>query len=151
MGKQQAIAILSIVLKRGTLVTGINGLNNAKIIETLFGYMTEDGYANNVNYLRLSNNFPYYHRNVFGLSSTYSINYLDSLGKEQTVKISLFNPPKDTIKRKRIAPPVKRTKSEIKKQQLQNIRSLAVDTTNNTAIITYQAGWYQQYYFRYPQ
>jgi Peptidase family S41 len=124
------------VLKRGTLVTGINGLNNAKMIETLFGYMTEDGYANNVNYLRLSNNFPYYHRNVFGLSSNYSVNYLDSLGKEQTAKISLFNPPKDTTKRKRIAPPVKRTKSEIKKQQLQNIRSLAVDTANNTAIIT---------------
>ncbi|MBP6024533.1 S41 family peptidase [Ferruginibacter sp.] len=125
------------VLKRGTLVTGLNGLSNAKMIQTLFGYMTEDGYANNVNYLRLSNNFPYYHRNVFGLSTTYSVNYLDSLGKEQTVKISLFNPPKDTAKRKRIAPPpVKRTKSEIKKQQLQNIRSLAVDTTNNTAIIT---------------
>lgn len=125
------------VLKRGTLVTGINGLNNTKMIETLFGYMTEDGYANNVNYLRLSNNFPYYHRNVFGLSTTYSVNYLDSLGKEQTVKISLFNPPKDTTKRKRIAPPpVKKTKREIKKQQLQNIRSLAVDTTNNTAIIT---------------
>jgi Peptidase family S41 len=124
------------VLKRGTLVTGINGLNNAKIIETLFGYMTEDGYANNVNYLRLSNNFPYYHRNVFGLSNNYSVNYLDSLGKEQTAKISLFNPPKDTTKRKRIAPPVKRTKSEIKKQQLQNIRSLAIDTANNTAIIT---------------
>ena len=92
------------VLKRGTLVTGINGLNNAKIIETFFGYMTEDGYANNVNYLRLSNNFPYYHRNVFGLSNNYSVNYLDSLGKEQTAKISLFNPPKDTTKRKRIAP-----------------------------------------------
>lgn len=124
------------VLKRGTLVTGINGLNNSKLIETLFGYMTEDGYANNVNYLRLSNNFPYYHRNVFGLSKSYSVNYLDSLGKEQTAKISLFDPPKDTTKRKRITPVVKRTKSEIKKQQLQNIRSLAVDTANNTAIIT---------------
>ncbi len=37
------------VLKRGMLITSINGIKNAQLINTMFGYMTEDGYANNVN------------------------------------------------------------------------------------------------------
>jgi Peptidase family S41 len=124
------------ILKRGTLITGINGLNNETIKQTLFNYMTEDGNANNVNYLRLSNNFPYYHRNIIGLSKNYAVNYLDSLGKQQTITIPVFDPPKDTGKKTKIIPVIKRTKGERKKQQLQNIRSLAVDTANNTAVIT---------------
>lgn len=124
------------VLKRGTLITGINGLSNTALTQIMFNYMTEDGKANNVNYLRLSNNFPYYHRNIFGLSKEYSIKYLDSVGREQVTKIPLFDPPKDTTKKKRITPPVKKPARETKKQQLQNIRSLAIDTVNNTAIIT---------------
>ncbi len=125
------------VLKRGTLITGINGLNNTTLSQTMFKYMTEDGNANNVNYLRLSNNFPYYHRNIFGLSREYTVNYLDAGGKDQTIKIPLFDPPKkDTGKKIRPTPPIERSKEERKKKQLQNIRSLAIDTTNNTAIIT---------------
>jgi hypothetical protein len=125
------------VLKRGTLITGINGINNTALIQKLFGYMTEDGNANNVNYLRLSNNFPYYHRNILGISREYQINYIDITGKEQIIKIPVFDPPKDTSKRPaREKPEIKPTKRERKKQQLLNIRSLAVDTASNTAVIT---------------
>jgi len=124
------------LLKRGTLITGINGLNNTRLTNAMFNYMTEDGNANNVNYLRLSNNFPYYHRNIFGLSKEYTVNYLDAAGKEQTIKIPLFDPPKDTGKKTRPSPFIKKSKEERKQQQLLNIRSLAIDTANNTAIIT---------------
>ncbi|MGG9964024.1 S41 family peptidase [Ferruginibacter sp. SUN106] len=124
------------VLKRGTLITGINGFNNATLAKTMFSYMTEDGNANNVNYLRLSNNFPYYHRNIFGLSKEYTVNYIDGAGNTQTIKVPLFDPPKDTSKRVRTTPLVKRSKEERKQQQLQNIRSLAIDTASNTAVIT---------------
>ncbi len=126
------------VLKRGTLVTGINGLTNLQMQQIFFGYMTEDGKANNVNYLRLSNNFPYYHRNIFGLSKQYSINYIDSAGKNQTTTVPVFNPPHDSTRQiqNRVIKGTKKKKKEIKKEQLQNARSLAVDTANNTAIIT---------------
>ena len=30
------------------------------IIDNMFDYLPEDGYANNVNYIRLSSNFPYF-------------------------------------------------------------------------------------------
>jgi hypothetical protein len=124
------------VLKRGTFITGINGLGAKELTPILFEYMTEDGVANNVNYLRLSNNFPYYHRNIIGISKEYSIKYLDSIGNEKSLIIPVFDPPKDTGRKRKMIPFVKKTKKETKQQQLQNIRSLAIDTAKNTAIIT---------------
>ncbi len=78
------------VFKRGTVVTGINGLTNTQMQQVMFNYMTEDGNANNVNFLRLSNNFPYYHRNIFGLSKKYTVSYLDAGGNTQTATLPLF-------------------------------------------------------------
>lgn len=125
------------IFKRGTLVTGINGLSNAQLQQKMFTYMTEDGKANNVNYLRLSNNFPYYHRNIFGLTKSYTVNYIDKNGTAQTAALPLFEVKRDTTKRKKPAvKPAAPSKADRKKMMLQNIRSLAVDTANNTAVIT---------------
>ena len=124
------------IFKRGTLITAINGLHNKELVQTMFGYMTEDGIANNVNYVRLSNNFPYYHRNIFGLSKQYEVQYLDSTGKEQMVTVPLFQFPKDSTKKNIAVPLVKKSRQERKQQRLREARFLAIDTTNNTAIIT---------------
>ena len=127
------------VLKRGTLITSINGIKNDELIKTMFGYMTEDGYAVNVNYSRLSNSFPYYHRNIFGVSKTYAVTYLDKSGAEQRINIQAYGLDADTVKKEKdsavkIRPP--QQKKQTRQERLQEIRSLAVDTTNNTAIIT---------------
>ena len=124
------------LFKRGTLVTSINGLHYKELVQTMFGYLTEDGYADNVNYLRLSNNFPYYHRNIFGLSKQYTVQFLDSTGKEQTVKVPLFEFPKDSLKQTDILAKPKKSRYKRKQDKLQEARSLAIDTVNNTAIIT---------------
>ena len=124
------------IFKRGVLITSINGISNAAMIQSLFGRMTEDGISDNVNYLRLSNNFPYYHRNVFGLSKTYKVQYLDSTGTTQTANLSLFEYPKDSTQKAKSKPPVKISRRERRLLLLSEARSLAVDTLNNTAIIT---------------
>jgi hypothetical protein len=124
------------IFRRGTLVTGINGLNNVQLQQKFWGYMTEDGQANNVNYLRLSNNFPYYHRNIFGLNKTYTVNYINNAGAAQTATLPLFELKRDSTKKKRPAPVVTKSKRETKKEQLLSLRSLAVDTSSNTAVIT---------------
>ncbi|MGC4100893.1 S41 family peptidase [Ferruginibacter sp.] len=125
------------VLKRGMFITAINGLSTTALTEKMFTYMTEDGNANNVNYLRLSNNFPYYHRNIFGLTREYTVTYLDANNQQQTIKVPLFDPPRDTSKRpKNIPPPPPFSKKERRQQMMANTRSLAVDTANNTAVIT---------------
>ena len=63
------------VFKRGTLVTGINGLSNVQLQQKCL-VTTEDGKANNVNF-RLSNNFPYYPPQYFGFIKTYTVNYIE--------------------------------------------------------------------------
>ncbi len=85
------------VLKRGTIITAINGMTVSELTDTMFRFMPSDGYSENVNYIRLSANFPYYHRNILGLSSTYKVNYLDSTGLENTATIPLFDPSEDSI------------------------------------------------------
>ena len=124
------------ILKKGILVTSINGLNCEALKTNMFNYMPEDGMANNVNYLRLSGNFPYYHRNIFGLSREYTVKFLDSTNTERTVKVPLFEPPKDTVKRPRPAIPAVKPPKRTKEEKLQASRSLTVDTLNNTAVIT---------------
>lgn len=124
------------ILKKGILVTSINGLNCEALKKTMFNFMPEDGNANNVNYLRLSSNFPYYHRNIFGLSKEYTVQYLDSTGKENTIKLPFFEAPKDTTKKRSATPVVQRPKKRTKEERLAAARSLTVDTLNNTAVIT---------------
>lgn len=124
------------IFKRGTLITSVNGMHYKELTQTMFGYLTEDGFAENVNYLRLSNNFPYYHRNIFGLSRNYTVQFLDSTGKEQTVKVPLFEFPKDSGRQNSSTPTLRPTRHERRLLRLQAARSLAIDTINNTAVIT---------------
>ena len=144
------------VLKRGTLITAINGIKNAELKKIMFGYMTEDGYANNINYVRLSNNFPYYHRNIFGISKMYAVTYLDSAGKEKNISIPVFEITKDSSKKRKEPDTVKKeVKKPSRQKKLLDMRSLVVDTTNNTAIVTintFSSGSLRKFYrqtFRY--
>jgi Peptidase family S41 len=127
------------IIKRGTVLTSINDVRTKALTQTLFGFMTEDGYANNVNYQRLGDNLPYYHRNVMGLYKKYNITYLDSTGKELKASLPLYDPAADTLDKKKIKPLVKATKQEKKEnkhKRLLNLRSLTIDTANNTAVMT---------------
>ena len=144
------------VLKRGALITSINGIKNTELEKIMFGYMTEDGYANNINYVRLSNNFPYYHRNIFGISKMYAVTYLDSAGKEKNISIPVFEITKDSSKKRKEPDRVKKeVKKPSRQKKLLDMRSLAVDTTNNTAIVTintFSSGSLRKFYrqtFRY--
>ncbi len=146
------------VLKRGMLITSINGIKNAELINTLFGYMTEDGYAINVNYSRISNSFPYYHRNIYGVSKMYAVTYLDKSGNEQQINIPAFGLMEDSTKKFKdsaVAIRQPQQKKITRQERLRDIRSLAVDTTNNTAIITinsFSGGSLRKFYrqtFRY--
>ena len=58
------------IIKIGTIITSINGLRTPELLKIMFSYMVEDGYSENVNYIRLSTSFPYFHRNIFGLFKT---------------------------------------------------------------------------------
>ncbi|MEQ1553554.1 MAG: S41 family peptidase [Ferruginibacter sp.] len=121
------------VFKRGTLVTAINGIPNKLLIKYMFEFLAEDGFSNNINYYRLSANFPYYHKNIFGYSKNYEVDYIDSLGKEQKIIIPLFVPLKDSQK-KDIA--IKTKNKKIKRSdRILKYRSFTIDSTKAFAIM----------------
>jgi Peptidase family S41 len=125
------------ILKRGTLITSINGVPNKLITKYMFEFLVEDGYANNVNYHRLSTNFPYYHRNIFGLSKNYTVGYIDNTGTEQKINVPLFIPLKDSVKKDStkkvvVAKKVKKPKAE----KFSQYRSLKIDSTKAFATMT---------------
>ena len=123
------------ILKRGTLITSINGVSNSEQIKKIFDYLPEDGLANNVNYLRLSGNFPYYHRNIYGLSKKYSVTYLDTAGLEKKIDVPLFSPVKDTTRKNT----VKEKKSVVvlpKVNKQLRYRSMTIDSLDLFATMT---------------
>ncbi len=122
------------IFKRGTIITSINGIMNTDIVKRIFNYLPEDGYANNVNYIRLSGNFPYYHRNVFGLSRNYAVTYLDSVGKEQKVTIPAFPPLEDSVKKTVEKKKIKRPKPKKPSEKRENPnRNFKIDSSGKFA------------------
>ena len=124
------------ILKRGMLITSINGIKPPELIGTMFGYMTEDGISNNINYIRLSTSFPYYHRVIYGLRRQYDVTYMDSTGIEKSIRLPLYEPTIDTAKRSKTSQYKRPGRSERKKRRQENDHTLAIDTVNNTALIT---------------
>ncbi len=115
------------VLKKGTIITSINGIRSADVINIMFDYMVEDGYSENVNYIRLSTSFPYFHRNIFGLYKMYNVGYIDEAGNEKNILIPYHNVPQDSLHRKKRPPGMERKMTP--EQRRENIRSLQIDTS----------------------
>ncbi|WP_301926304.1 S41 family peptidase [Ferruginibacter sp.] len=125
------------VIKKGMLINSINGIRNHEMIRQMFQYLPLDGYSDNVNYVRISGNFPYYHRNIFGIYKNYRVGYTDSSGVEKTILLPMFNPVIDTFVRRR-KPPMepKPPRSQLNKERRESYRSMEIDSTINTAVIT---------------
>lgn len=124
------------VIKPGTLITSINNIPNRQLIQQMFQYLPADGYAENVNYIRLSSNFPYFHRNIYGIYKNYKVEFLDSTGLEKQMIVPVWMPPRDTSKTKKREPVEKISRKKLKKERRENARSMVIDSSINTAVIT---------------
>ncbi|HRP17429.1 MAG TPA: S41 family peptidase [Ginsengibacter sp.] len=86
-------------IPQGSFIQSINGISATQIVDSLFSYMSTDGYADNLNYLRLSTSFPYFFRNVFGVYENYKIDYTDSNGVRHSADVNWYIPKTDSTKR----------------------------------------------------
>ena len=128
------------ILKRGTVITKIDGRTKKEIIDTLFGYISTDGYNRTHKFQTLSNrgSFGSLYTSVFGLSEKYNIEYQENGGATKTIVIPVYNALTDTASRTGTRPlrslpqPSKR---ERKRQQVNTIRLLKIDTANHTAMM----------------
>ena len=124
------------LFKAGTLLTSINGVSNRDLVHHMLQYLPLDGYSDNVNYIRLSSNFPFYHRSIFGIHNNYRVGYIDSNGIEKTVLLPMYNPLLDTVgKQQRLLRLHKSSHQKIKREKRLGERSLEIDTSARTAIL----------------
>jgi hypothetical protein len=122
------------IIKRGMLVNNIDGYSVNDITSIMFRYLPTDGYAQNINYIRLSNSFPYYHRNIFGLKKTYKVTVTDSTGITRNIEIPLFDPSADTLNK--VRPEKKKTTEKPSRQDKLNAqRSLKMYEETGTAVM----------------
>lgn len=124
------------LLKPGTLITSINGLPVPEILKRIFDHLPLDGYAENVNYVRVSSNFPYYHRNVFGISSHYRVGYLDSTGRPLLAKVPVWMPEKDSSEKKPSVQANRIPRRQLRKERVESLRSFRIDTALQTGLMT---------------
>lgn len=125
------------VLKRGTVVTAIDGHPADRIIDTLRLLVPIDGYAVNFAYQNISNNFAYYYQNRFGTRNSYLITYRNDQGVADTLTVRAFLPVSDSTTPLRLTqaertPPVKRpTPAGEGKLWVDSTRRYAVMTLNS--------------------
>ena len=116
------------LIKKGTEIISINGLDSRSLKNRLFSIFPIDGYAESVNLARINNNFPFYHRMVMGEDDAYSIRYLDRQQVAKTFNIKAFNPGAQTTNKSI-------TKKSTPKSTPRFLRDLElqIDTTSSVA------------------
>ncbi|MEO5991870.1 MAG: S41 family peptidase, partial [Ferruginibacter sp.] len=125
------------VLKRGTIISAINNIPMKDIVNKMVDYLPEDGYAINYNYIRLSSSFPYFHRNIFGITSNYKISFIAPDGNIRDTILPVYKPPvplKDSTKKEKIVKE-KKVKRDKRKRESNKLfyRSLKVDSSGKFA------------------
>lgn len=125
------------VLKRGTVIQAIDHKSMKQISDTLFKFISSDGYNTTHKFQSLSNRgvFGSLYTSVYGLKKNYAIDYLDSNGKTHSTIIPVYDPAKDSFNRASVRRFIRPTKKELKKMNLQNMRSLRLDESNKTAFL----------------
>jgi C-terminal processing protease CtpA/Prc/predicted small lipoprotein YifL len=139
------------LLKRGTIITGINRYPIKTLIDSMCQLVGTDGYSTNFKYQLISFNFPAYYRNSFGLDSQYTIHYIDTTGKRKTTIVKNYRPPHDSIMPRHVLPENPITKRELRKLNTLSKRNMVIDTALHTAILsvnTFSEGHLQGFYKR---
>jgi C-terminal processing protease CtpA/Prc len=124
------------VLTRGTIIKSINGYPISFYKDSLFRFLTMDGYSFIHKYQTLSNQgvFGGWYRNVFGLKDRFSIGYETVNGKTGTLVVPVYDPAKSYDRK---SPGAKRTgRKERKKYAIHASRNVIFDANSSSAVLT---------------
>jgi hypothetical protein len=130
------------IFRRGTPILSINGVPARRIVDSLFEFISTDGYNTTHKFQVLSNRgaFGPLYTTVFGSSTYYDVEYLDSLGIARKSKVPSYLPPRDTSRvfnRPRQQPVTvpQPSKRDRRRQRQDDVRQLRIDTVNRTAMM----------------
>jgi len=122
--------------KRGTIIKSINGINANGFVAKMSDYLPTDGNSENINFIRISANFPYYHRNIYGLSNKYAVQYIDSLGNLKMDSIPLYTYLKDSARKDSLVKVKEKKKEKPKVKRIEQVRLLKIDSSGKFAVMT---------------
>jgi len=129
------------ILRRGTEILSINGQSKELITDSLFEFISTDGYNSTHKFQSLSNRglFGSLYTSIFGIADKYLIEYRDSAGAVRKISIPVYNPAADTVGRgtRTFRPssqpqPSRKEQRELRKN---GIRLLRIDTANHSAMM----------------
>lgn len=140
------------VFTRGTRILAINNRSPREILDSMFQFISTDGFADNFKNQVISFNFGLNYKTAFGLDSFHVIRFLDSNNNVKTAAIRNYNPRLDTVPRRFRGPSVViPTRRQIREAQKLARRSMTIDTPLNTAYIrvaTFSEGKLKQFFRR---
>lgn len=157
------------VLRRGTQILTINDRTTQQLTDTLFNYIVADGLNRTGKYQYLSTglHFSSWYKDVFGYSDSFDIGYTDTSGLVKKVRIPLYDPHADTLRRslgrvllpgtgqrgqgpvQRVRPADRRAR---KKRELLLTRNLQLDSASQTAFLTlntFEHGYHLRKFFHH--
>jgi len=121
---------------RGALLKSIDNKPVSVIVDSMFRYLPADGYNLSHKYQTISNGgvFRSIYGSIYGLKMKTPIEYIDTTGALKKTEVSLAMQIVDTarIKREREHPVPKK---ERKKEGLQTVRSMKIDSGLHTAFL----------------
>ena len=126
------------LIRTGTPILSINGLTARQVIDSLLPLVSIDGNSKNFSYQNISNNFTTYYNIRFGLQKSYTINYVNTRGELKRTVLPLFDPARDTARRRPVSitpqtPPPPQISE--RQQRLQLTRSFSIDTSKKFATL----------------
>lgn len=123
------------LLTRGTVVTEINGKPARELIHTFLDHTTGDGYSVSGRYQSLSSYgaFGVLYKNVYGLTDTFNVTYIDEFGFESRTKVPVFVPESRSAKKTDSLKPEKYTQKERRTLETFATRHVQVDTSLKSA------------------
>jgi hypothetical protein len=124
------------VVTRGAILKSIDGKPITQIVDSLFSFLSADGYNTSHKYQTLSNggSFRNLYASVFGLKQKTPVEFIDTNGRLRSALLNLYNPKADTPKPD-LPRPKPLSKKERKRLILQSQRSLHIATVSNTAFM----------------
>ncbi len=129
------------ILRRGTLVTSINGIPARKLTDTFLNYLVTDGNALIGKYQTMSSrgSFGSLYRNVYGITPKFEVGYIDPFGQEKVVTVSSFTPVRDTARKivgTQLPSPRNPQPAPAPMPRFNANRNIQIDTTLSSAYMT---------------
>lgn len=138
-------------ITRGAVIKAIDGHPVQEIVDSLFAYLSADGFNLTHKYQTLSNSgvFRTLYTSIYGLRPKMAVEYVDTAGLTHQASIDLYNPLNDTAHRRLIIPfPKKKLR---KQQEALSYRNMVIDSSLHTAFMdvnTFSKGCRLRKFFR---